>query len=77
MKTFTHLEHLQNLFFAERLLQRYNHAGNGELLIGSVTMVSLTLHFWMNQDRFSTATMRRNFEWIACPMTMTQRRCFC
>ncbi|OAR03112.1 hypothetical protein LLEC1_06387 [Akanthomyces lecanii] len=64
MKTFTHLEHLQNLFFAERLLQRHNHAGNGELLIGSVTMVSLTLHFWMNQDRFSTPTMRRNFEWI-------------
>ncbi|TQV93799.1 C6 transcription factor [Cordyceps javanica] len=64
MKTFTHLEHLQNLFFAERLLQRYNHAGKGELLIGSVTMVSLTLHFWMNQDRFSMQEMRRNFEWI-------------
>ncbi|EGX95998.1 C6 transcription factor [Cordyceps militaris CM01] len=64
MKTFTHLEHLQNLFFADRLLQRYNYVGNGELLIGSVTMVSLTLHFWMNQDRFSMETMRRNFEWI-------------
>ncbi|OAA54665.1 C6 transcription factor [Cordyceps fumosorosea ARSEF 2679] len=64
MKAFTHLEHLQNIFFAERLLQRCNYVGNGELLIVSVTMVSLTLHFWMNQDRFSMQTMRRNFEWI-------------
>lgn len=64
LKTFTQLEHLQNVFFAERLLQRYGHVGAGELLITSFTMVTLTLHFWMNQDRFSSPSMRRNFEWI-------------
>lgn len=64
LKIFTQLEHLQNVFFAERLLQRYGHVGAGELLITSFTMVTLTLHFWMNQDRFSSPAMRRNFEWI-------------
>lgn len=66
LKAFTHLEHLQNLFFANRLLQRYNHADEGDLLITSFTMVSLTLQFWVNQDRFSSESMRRNFEWIVC-----------
>lgn len=72
IKTFTQLEHLQNLFFADRLLQRYNHPNNGELLVTSFTMVTLTLHFWMNQDRFSSPTMRRNFEWIVSTASLTR-----
>ncbi|KAH7196296.1 hypothetical protein BKA60DRAFT_601379 [Fusarium oxysporum] len=57
------LEHLQNLFFAERLLLRLGHSDQSRLLIISFEMVTLTLIFWTQQDRF--AEVRRDFEWLA------------
>ncbi|KAJ4111382.1 hypothetical protein NW765_016507 [Fusarium oxysporum] len=56
------LEHLQNLFFAERLLLRLRHSDQSRLLIISFEMVTLTLIFWTQQDRF--AEVRRDFEWL-------------
>ncbi|KAJ4321144.1 hypothetical protein N0V84_005496 [Fusarium piperis] len=56
------LEHLQNLFFAERLLLRLGRVDDGRLLIISFEMVTLTLVFWTHQDRFSG--VRRDFEWL-------------
>ncbi|KAM0351639.1 hypothetical protein ACHAPU_002649 [Fusarium lateritium] len=56
------LEHLQNLFFAERLLLRLGHVNENRMLPISFEMVSLTLLFWTHQDRFSD--VRRDFEWL-------------
>ncbi|KAJ4248717.1 hypothetical protein NW762_012555 [Fusarium torreyae] len=56
------LEHLQNLFFAERLLLRLGHVDENRLLPISFEMVTLTLLFWTHQDRF--ADVRRDFEWL-------------
>ncbi|KAF4448506.1 hypothetical protein F53441_8092 [Fusarium austroafricanum] len=56
------LEHLQNLFFVERLLLRLGHTDGNRLLPISFEMVTLTLLFWTHQDRFSG--MRRDFEWL-------------
>lgn len=56
------LEHLQNLFFAERLSLRLGHIDENRLLVISFEMVSLTLLFWTHQDRFSG--VRRDFEWL-------------
>ncbi|KAL6357296.1 hypothetical protein LRP88_07454 [Fusarium phalaenopsidis] len=56
------LEHLQNLFFAERLLLRLGRVDDRRLLVISFEMVTLTLVFWTHQDRF--AGVRRDFEWL-------------
>ncbi|KAF5002161.1 hypothetical protein FDECE_10706 [Fusarium decemcellulare] len=56
------LEHLQNLFFAERLLLRLGRVNESRLLVISFEMVTLTLVFWTHQDRF--AGVRRDFEWL-------------
>ncbi|KAJ4125222.1 hypothetical protein NW754_013508 [Fusarium falciforme] len=56
------LEHLQNLFFAERLLLRLGRVDDSRLLVISFEMVTLTLVFWTHQDRF--AGVRRDFEWL-------------
>ena len=60
------LEHLQNLFFAERLSLRLGHVDENRLLVISFEMVSLTLLFWTHQDRFSG--VRRDFEWLVSLM---------
>ncbi|KAL0937632.1 fungal specific transcription factor [Colletotrichum truncatum] len=56
-----HLEHLQNMFFIERLLARRGH-DDGTLLAVSYEMVSKTLMFWTNMDRLSV--MNGDFEWL-------------
>ncbi|KAH6897073.1 hypothetical protein B0T10DRAFT_526316 [Thelonectria olida] len=56
------LEHLQNLFFVERLMLRFGGQDAGQLLVTSFEMVSLTLTIWTHQDRF--ASIRRDFEWL-------------
>ncbi|TDZ21161.1 hypothetical protein Cob_v006000 [Colletotrichum orbiculare MAFF 240422] len=56
-----HLEHLQNMFFVERLLARRGH-DDGALLSVSFEMVSKTLIFWTNMDRL--AVMNGDFEWL-------------
>ncbi|ORY56857.1 uncharacterized protein BCR38DRAFT_490307 [Pseudomassariella vexata] len=56
------LDHLQNLFFIERMLiLRYQQDG-GELLALSFEMVALTLNLWTHMDRFFAK--RKDFEWI-------------
>lgn len=58
------LEYLQNLFFIERLLLRTGQVDEGDLLVTSFALVSLTLKIWTYKDRFSRYAMRRNFEWL-------------
>ncbi|KAH7304077.1 hypothetical protein B0I35DRAFT_484749 [Stachybotrys elegans] len=58
------LEHLQNLFFVERLLVLHGQPDSGHLLAVSFEMVSLTLKFWTHKDRFPDINMRRNFGWV-------------
>lgn len=60
------IEHLQNLFFAERLLLKrageYPGANDGNLLLISYEMVALVLMFWIHKDRF--AQVSNDFEWL-------------
>lgn len=56
------LEHLQNLFFIERLLLRLGNLDEGDLLVVSFEMLSLTLLFWTHKDTFSS--IRRDLEWL-------------
>ena len=57
-----HLEHLQNLFFVERLLLRYGQPDEGDLLVVSSEMVNLTVLIWKYKDRLIGFT--GDFEWI-------------
>ncbi|KAL7934349.1 hypothetical protein V8C35DRAFT_302343 [Trichoderma chlorosporum] len=56
------LDHLQNIFIIERLLQRRDMLDEGDLLVTSFEMVSLTLTFWSHKDRLLEA--RNDFEWL-------------
>ncbi|KAH9904969.1 hypothetical protein F4778DRAFT_53201 [Xylariomycetidae sp. FL2044] len=56
------LEHLQNLFFIERLLLRHGQADQGDLLAVSIEMVTYTLYFWTHLDRL--LAVRRDCEWL-------------
>lgn len=58
------LDHMQNIFFTERLLRRHGHADDGDLLIASFEMVLLTLKLWTNKDRFSDTEILRNYGWL-------------
>lgn len=64
IRTITHLDHLLNIFFVERLLLRHNYPSSGDLLHTSFTMVSLILRIRTHKDRFSDDFMRRDFEWL-------------
>ncbi|KAI5457563.1 hypothetical protein BGZ63DRAFT_494859 [Mariannaea sp. PMI_226] len=61
-KLLIQLDHLQNIFISERLLQRQNVLDEGRLLVTSFEMVSLTLTFWSQKDRLVEA--RNDFEWL-------------
>ncbi|KAI1118031.1 hypothetical protein F5Y14DRAFT_464105 [Nemania sp. NC0429] len=56
------LEHLQNLFFIERLLIRHGQVDGGDLLAVSFEMVTYTLYFWTHLDRL--LAVRRDCEWL-------------
>ncbi|KAL7933181.1 hypothetical protein V8C35DRAFT_305115 [Trichoderma chlorosporum] len=56
------LAHLQTMFFLERLLLLNGSLEEGNLLLFSFEMLTLTLTMWTHKDRF--APMRRNFEWL-------------
>ncbi|KAI3321505.1 hypothetical protein HD806DRAFT_154490 [Xylariaceae sp. AK1471] len=56
------LEHLQNLFFIERLLLRHGQVDRGDLLAVSIDMVTYTLYFWTHIDRL--LAVRRDCEWL-------------
>ncbi|KAL7796084.1 hypothetical protein V8C37DRAFT_373083 [Trichoderma ceciliae] len=56
------LAHLQTMFFLERLLLLNGSLDEGNLLLFSSEILTLTLTMWTHKDRF--AAMRRNFEWL-------------
>ena len=56
------LAHLQTMFLLERLLLLNGSLDEGNLLLFSFEMLTLTLALWTHKDRF--AEMRRNFEWL-------------
>ena len=65
VKMLLQITHLQNVFLLERLLLRHGAPDEGDLLITTFEIVTLTLTFWTKKDRFSQ--VRRYFEWLVCP----------
>lgn len=61
-KILIRLGHLQTLFLLERLLCINGSLEQGNLLVLSFEMLTLTLTLWTHKDQF--AAMRRNFEWL-------------
>lgn len=61
-KLLVRLEHLQNLFFIERLLYNGGHTTGADLLDVSLQMVSLTVLFWTHQNRL--AEVENCLEWL-------------
>ncbi|KAI1439884.1 hypothetical protein F5Y02DRAFT_424790 [Annulohypoxylon stygium] len=59
-RSFIQLEHLQNMFFIERLLLRNGHEDKGDLLRVSYDLVVLTLPWYL--DKF--AAFRNDCEWL-------------
>lgn len=62
LKIFIRLTHLQNMFLLERLLLQYGCPDEGDVLLVSYEMITLTLMFWMHKDRFRD--IRRDMEWL-------------
>ncbi|KAK1455001.1 hypothetical protein CMEL01_03761 [Colletotrichum melonis] len=56
------LEHLQNLFFIERLLNRKDCSNKRDLLSVSYEMTATTLLFWTDMDGFSV--LCEDFKWL-------------
>lgn len=64
IKILVHLEHLKNVFFAERLLLLHGQRDEGDIILTSFIMLSRVLLFWTHRERFSHPSIRRNFEWL-------------
>ncbi|KAG8673661.1 hypothetical protein FPOAC1_006975 [Fusarium poae] len=62
IRIFGRLTHLQNMFLLERLFLQYDAMDEGDVLLVSFEMVSLTLLFWTHKDKFPDT--RRDFEWM-------------
>ncbi|RGP78703.1 hypothetical protein FLONG3_3158 [Fusarium longipes] len=62
MRIFARLTHLQNMFLIERLMLQYGALDQGDVLVVSFEMISLTLLFWTHKDKFRD--IRRDFEWM-------------
>lgn len=62
-KLLVYLEHLQNLFFIERLLNKTTFSDTGTRLFDvSLEMVTLTMVFWTRQNRLQG--MHADFQWL-------------
>ncbi|KAK8134061.1 hypothetical protein PG984_006073 [Apiospora sp. TS-2023a] len=61
-KLLVRLEHLQNLFFIQRLYAKHGQSDRSELLTVSFEMVSLTLYFWTHRDWFRD--ILGDYEWL-------------
>lgn len=61
-KVVVHIEHLQNLFFVNRLLVLRGQGSQADLLGVSFEMVATTLIFWTHMDRL--AELHGDFEWL-------------
>ncbi|KAK6079041.1 1-aminocyclopropane-1-carboxylate deaminase [Seiridium cupressi] len=64
VKILVHLEHLKNIFFAERLLVLHGDVDEGDIIVTSFTILSRVLIFWTHREKFSHPSIRRNFEWL-------------
>lgn len=62
-----HLEHLQNLFFIERLQVKQNTSEDGALLLISCKMTATVLEFWVNKSRLSELYDEQDFLWLVSP----------
>ncbi|KAH7304040.1 hypothetical protein B0I35DRAFT_445758 [Stachybotrys elegans] len=58
----TQLEHLQSIFFVERLLSKRGRPDDGQLLRTSFAMVTHTLIFWTQQERLTSYCPQ--IEWL-------------
>lgn len=60
------LEVLQTQFFIRRLIHLHDAQpeDEGNLLVTTFAMLSLTLSVWIDRDRFTNGGMRRNFSWF-------------
>uniref|UniRef100_A0A0B7KDA7 Zn(2)-C6 fungal-type domain-containing protein n=2 Tax=Bionectria ochroleuca TaxID=29856 RepID=A0A0B7KDA7_BIOOC len=57
------LEHLQNLFFADRLLRLSPSSHDmGDIVLTSFDLLSVALLFWTHKDRFAATS--QHFEWL-------------
>ncbi|KAI1642089.1 uncharacterized protein F4817DRAFT_353898 [Daldinia loculata] len=61
-RLFIQQEHLQNMFFIERLLLRLGHQDKGDLLKVSYDLVTQTLPYYLHLDRLSS--FRNDCEWL-------------
>ncbi|KAK8006523.1 hypothetical protein PG991_012820 [Apiospora marii] len=61
-KLLVRLEHLQNLFFIQRLYAKHGQSDRSELLAVSFEMVSLTIYFWTHRDWFKG--ILGDYEWL-------------
>ena len=61
-KLLVRLEHLQNLFFIQRLYAKHGQSDRSELLAVSFEMVSLTIYFWTHRDWFKS--ILGDYEWL-------------
>ncbi|KAM0425584.1 hypothetical protein ACHAPT_009115 [Fusarium lateritium] len=57
------LDHLKNLFFAERLLLRHGQLDTGDLVLTSFDLVRLTIELWNRQSSVANPVILREFEW--------------
>lgn len=63
-KLLVHLEHLLNLFFIERLINKVDNVVLSTALVqASLDIVSVTLIFWTHKDRLTG--LHANYEWLA------------
>lgn len=76
MRMLIKLEHLQNLFFVDKLLIRHGHVDDGDLLIRSYELVALALKLWTNKDRFDSIYIRRSFEFVVSRLVTQAKTAF-
>lgn len=56
------LEHLQNIFFIERLLLRHGKEDRADILATSFELVSVTLSVWTHRERLME--VQEDSEWL-------------
>lgn len=69
VKVLLHLEHLKNIFFAERLLLLHGHVDSSDIIVTSFSMLKMVLLFWTHRERFSLPSIRREFDWDVSELT--------
>ncbi|PLB46007.1 hypothetical protein P170DRAFT_512605 [Aspergillus steynii IBT 23096] len=63
-KIIVQLDHLKNIFFAERLLHCYGQLESFDLILASFDLVRLTIELWKRRDAFNSPFILRDYEWM-------------